>query len=94
MKLKERLTLLRAGYTRAEIDDMIQAEQTEAETETATDTETDTVNEDLAAAMAENEKLKNQISEMQKQNISKSENEKPKEQTSSDVWSSFFGETK
>ena len=52
------------------------------------------MNEDLAAAMAENEKLKNQISEMQKQNISKSENEKPKKETSSDVWSSFFGETK
>lgn len=94
MKIKDRLALLRAGYTRADIDEMIQAEAEEDQTAAETEADTDNDNEALNTALAENEKLKNQILEMQKKNISASENEKPKEQTSSDVWSSFFGDTK
>ena len=94
MKLKERFTLLRAGYTKADIEAMIAAEAEEAEDkkqEAEEDEEEHEEPEELTKAKNEIENLKKQLEELQKHNINNSSQEKPTKDTSEDVWNSFFG---
>lgn len=91
MKLKERFTLLRAGYTKADIDAMIAAEAEEAEDEEQEAEEEHEEPEELKSAKTEIENLKKQLEELQKHNINNSSQKEPTEDTSEDVWNSFFG---
>ena len=100
MKLKERFTLLRAGYTKADIEDMIaaeaeEAEDKESEAEEAEDKESEAEEpeepEELTKAKNEIENLKKQLEELQKHNINNSSQKEPTKDTSEEVWNSFFG---
>lgn len=94
MKLKERFTLLRAGYTKADIEAMIAAEAEEAEEqeqEAEEHEEPAEEPEELKKAKNEIENLKKQLEELQKHNINNSSQKEPTKDTSDDVWSSFFG---
>lgn len=94
MKIKERLVLLKAGYSRKEIDDMIKAEDA-AEAETAETSEEKPAENSNSAETVDYEKqiadLKDQLKQMQNANIAASSKEAPKAKTSADVWQEFFG---
>jgi len=92
MKLKERIALIKAGYSKKEIEEMITAEASEQETEEKNENEKETASEEPTEAEKQIEELKKQIELLQKGNIDNDENHAPKKVTSEDAWKSFFGE--
>lgn len=91
MKLKERFTLLRAGYTKADIEEMIAAEAEEAEEAEDQEETSPEEPEELINARNEIADLKKQLEELQKHNINNSSQKEPTKEDSNDVWNSFFG---
>ena len=83
MKLKDRLTLLRAGYSKSEIEEMVKMELEQH----------DTPSEDVETIKNENEAMKETIKNIQAENINTSELEVTKV-TEDDVWAEFFGKPK
>ena len=101
MKTNEILELVRAGYTKAEIEAFDNDKNAETKPKTATEppaktateppAKTDNVNDDIKALSATVAELTNTIKEMQSNNVKKADAGAPKTETAESAIRDFFG---